>query len=129
MLPGGSIPGGAGKWQHQDLAGNVSEWVLDVWNPNWYMTYATSGSCDDCANLTDGTLRVARSGGTFASSTTQAFIDSYARGAFRDSGAPPDSRSFAEGVRCARTPLGLRAAPSGRQPRREMLASRGAFVA
>jgi formylglycine-generating enzyme required for sulfatase activity len=31
--PVGSTPSGANRWGHQDLAGNVSEWTLDVWSP------------------------------------------------------------------------------------------------
>ena len=55
--PVGSRPAGAGRWGQADLAGNVSEWLLD-----WYRSpYATS-SCADCQDLTTATARVVRGG-------------------------------------------------------------------
>jgi formylglycine-generating enzyme required for sulfatase activity len=41
----GSTPLGAGRWGHQDLAGSVAEWTLDVYAPY------TSAPCDNCANV------------------------------------------------------------------------------
>jgi formylglycine-generating enzyme required for sulfatase activity len=87
----GTKPLGAGRWGHADLAGNVWEWVLDVYhNP-----YATS-SCADCADLSSGSDRVTR-GGAFSgtASTLRASTRSF---------APPSSRFYTQGIRCARTP-------------------------
>ncbi|HEY2406444.1 MAG TPA: SUMF1/EgtB/PvdO family nonheme iron enzyme [Polyangiaceae bacterium] len=32
----GSVPTGAGRWTHQDLAGGVYEWMLDEYDAAWY---------------------------------------------------------------------------------------------
>ena len=83
---------GLGKWGHVDLAGNVSEWVLD-WDRN--ATYA--GPCFDCAYLTPGSWRVRR-GGAFWSATAT-LLPSYSA-----STSIPMLRSAEIGIRCARTP-------------------------
>jgi formylglycine-generating enzyme required for sulfatase activity len=41
----GSVPAGAGRWGHLDLAGSVWEWVFDV-----YGSYDAT-TCDNCANM------------------------------------------------------------------------------
>ena len=93
---GTASPAGDGKWGHADLAGNVLEWTLDVYN----LSYAVP--CVDCAYLppdaADGgvTLRVQR-GGAFVS-TASKVLASY-RG-FN----PELATSFVAGFRCARTP-------------------------
>ena len=56
----GSYPLGAGRWGHQDLAGSLWEWNLDVFNIKWYETGGKN--CEDCANLADGPTRVRRGG-------------------------------------------------------------------
>lgn len=57
---GSEHPQGDGKWGQRDLAGGMSEWVLDLNNSTWY----SSGGdvCDDCANLNAGEARVVRGG-------------------------------------------------------------------
>jgi formylglycine-generating enzyme required for sulfatase activity len=57
----GMHPLGAGRWGHLDLAGNVAERLLDVYDPAF-----PAGSCQDCADLnsTADDPRVER-GGSF----------------------------------------------------------------
>ncbi len=43
----GSYPDGAGPFGHLDLAGNVWEWCLDVWDPKAYEKRAPSGEALD----------------------------------------------------------------------------------
>ncbi len=56
----GSLPLGKGKWEHQDLAGGMNEWVFDFYDVRWYAL----GTCDNCANVTPSSPRVQR-GGSF----------------------------------------------------------------
>lgn len=48
----GTLPLGAGKWGHFDLAGNVGELVLDVVQDGM-----ASGACNDCATLAPNVLK------------------------------------------------------------------------
>jgi formylglycine-generating enzyme required for sulfatase activity len=52
---GAQSPQGDGKWGQSDLAGNIQQWVLDVYT----VSYASS-TCNDCAYLGTGTARVIR---------------------------------------------------------------------
>src|SRR4029453_8029817 len=61
----GSKPVGAGRWGHADLAGNVAEWVLDVYRNPYQID-----PCIDCAYLNAGSARVARGGSFFGSGVT-----------------------------------------------------------
>ena len=88
---GSESPKGDGKFGQSDLGGNVFEWNLD-----WYVDPYPTSSCDDCANLTAATNRVAR-GGSYLG---QAFS---MRLGFHG-GILPSGRFNATGVRCARTP-------------------------
>jgi formylglycine-generating enzyme required for sulfatase activity len=85
---GSESPTGDARWGHSDLAGNVWEWTLDL-NDAYVVP------CDDCADLTTGTDRVAR-GGSWDHDHT------YLRTSSRGSLGPPTSRSLDVGVRCAR---------------------------
>jgi sulfatase modifying factor 1 len=88
----GSTPKGNGRWGHSDLAGNIQEWVLDR-----YADYTTS-PIDNYANVTPGTDPPKR-GGAFTREADEM------RATYRHIHQPPDYHSYANGVRCARTPL------------------------
>lgn len=47
----GHTPCGMGRWGHQDLGGNLQEWVRDGFDEGWYEKYKKPKSCDNCANL------------------------------------------------------------------------------
>lgn len=87
IAPAGKLIGGAGRWGHTDMAGNLREWTQDF----HAAAYATP--CKDCANLT-GSSRVFR-GGDFRSSASA--ILSSTRG-FQGGAEHND----AIGARCAR---------------------------
>jgi formylglycine-generating enzyme required for sulfatase activity len=89
----GSLPAGAGRWGHKDLAGNMWEWALDWYSDSWYSH--AGNACNNCANLTDGAGRVIRGGG-FSS------YDDPLRAANRSYGNPSDHYNYF-GFRCART--------------------------
>ena len=74
----------------RDLGGNVSEWVLDTWDPDFY---AVSPSISP-VNTGSGASKTVR-GGSFMSPKTKI------RSSYRQSG-PPDGSSAAVGVRCAK---------------------------
>jgi formylglycine-generating enzyme len=85
----GSRPGGANRWGHDDLAGNVNEWVLDAIAP-----YPSEPVTNPASTFFG--FRIARGG---------AYIE-YAynlRAAFRGGLAPNDTAS-SFGFRCARAP-------------------------
>ena len=93
LLAVGTHPSGAGRWGHQDLAGNLQEWTLDLWDNDWY---ATGGAnCVNCANLGDGPDRVQRGGSWDQISPTL-------RSAFRNVSLYPLDRFASDGFRCAR---------------------------
>jgi formylglycine-generating enzyme required for sulfatase activity len=81
---------GIGAFGERDLAGNVSEWTLDSYNPS----YPTP--CRDCAGLSLGTQRVYR-GGSF--DRDKPFLYSSTRVP-----ADPAGRYQDVGFRCARSP-------------------------
>jgi formylglycine-generating enzyme len=88
----GSKPGGDGKWNQADLAGNVYEWNLDGYVDPYPMP------CQNCANLPtlSSTFRVIR-GGSWKSAVTT--LPSFVRAS-----RSPSTRDDDAGVRCARTP-------------------------
>lgn len=86
----GTLPRGAGRYTHLDLAGNVLEWAFD-----WFSMDGYSGlPCDSCVAYAGGTQRVIR-GGSFAHTETRL------RSAARDD-LEPSQRSSYVGFRCAR---------------------------
>jgi len=88
-LVGSESPKGDSKWGQSDLGGNLLEWTLD-----WYAPQYPTTTCDDCANLTAASARVIR-GGSF-------FLDAVdLRGAFRYD-RNPSYRDGLTGARCAR---------------------------
>jgi formylglycine-generating enzyme required for sulfatase activity len=88
----GSLPLGAGSWGHKDLAGNLWEWILDLYDADFYKK---SKNCAICVNLSTGSDRVVR-GGDFLSDV------SCLRAAYRTSGRPA-GRERMTGFRCARS--------------------------
>jgi sulfatase modifying factor 1 len=97
LAPVGSFPSGVTPEGVYDLAGNVSEWVLDRYAP----TYEAAGARDPRGpGVGASSLRVVRGG-------------SYAHAAFRLRGAArgfaePTERRSSLGFRCARSALGAR---------------------
>lgn len=95
IAPAGAKAGGAGRWGHYDLAGNVGEWVLDfVPDAETYLS-----PCDDCVRIGSGERGVR--GGAFntldeGQGPNPLFVG------FRGS-APPATRSPAIGIRCVRS--------------------------
>jgi formylglycine-generating enzyme len=90
VSPVGSLPQGANRWGHRDLAGNVDEWTLDSWAP-----YPT-GAVKNYADVTPNGERVSR-GGSFAD------IAANLRAAARAESAASTVYPGA-GLRCARSP-------------------------
>jgi formylglycine-generating enzyme required for sulfatase activity len=88
LLGVGSKPDGAARFGQLDLAGSLAEWTLD-----YFAAYPDA--CDHCANIGNGTERVAR-GGDLASEGPNELATTH-RAAF-----DPQTRDFAHGVRCAR---------------------------
>jgi formylglycine-generating enzyme required for sulfatase activity len=85
----GSYPSGRGFWGHEDLAGNVGEWVFDN-----YAQYPSAAASNYVSELPDSTIRVIRGGGWDVGAVD---IASEYR-----AGGPPDQRNKAVGFRCAR---------------------------
>jgi sulfatase modifying factor 1 len=92
----GSLPAGAGRWGHLDLAGSVWEWTLDVYAPY------SDATCDNCADLevTADDGRVFR-GGDYIYDDQGAQSDLRAASRLGFDGKFPDQT---RGFRCARTP-------------------------
>jgi len=85
----GSRPLGIGKYGQLDLAGSMTEWVLDK-----YAGYPKN--CDNCANVASDSNRALRGGNWLGAG-------SFLPAAFRTS-LQPAGRSDVVGFRCARTP-------------------------
>jgi formylglycine-generating enzyme required for sulfatase activity len=96
----GSRPAGNGRWGHADLAGSMAEWTVDFFDAAWYSNAAASGT--DVANVTS----------SMASASSPRVIRDTAfsgpavalRSAYRNGSNPSGSRSYGQGLRCARTP-------------------------
>ena len=92
----GSKPLGNGKWGHADLAGNLSEWVLDRGS----YEIPDIGNCTlDCATLAEYDAKVSRGSNFHSSSLAVDATPGGGRGAGR-----PDVSGAEQGVRCARAP-------------------------
>ncbi len=92
IAPVGTATLGAGLWGQLDLAGNVSQWTLDLYS----VLYAP---CTDCANLTQGSDRVLRG------STYDGVIVGYPTGRFSQDHCSIGLICYTgDGFRCARTP-------------------------
>jgi formylglycine-generating enzyme required for sulfatase activity len=89
ILEVGSKPKGDGRWGQSDLAGNLSEWVLD-----WSAAYASP--CTDCANLSVATERVTRGGNWLSPMRFMRTGVSFT--------TVPANRAQYYGFRCARKP-------------------------
>lgn len=87
---GSRAPTGNGKWAQADLAGNVMEWVLDM-----YASPYVSSSCNNCANFS-GSSRVLRGGSWLNSNTSD--LSTWKR-----IGVFPFDRYDNVGARCARS--------------------------
>jgi sulfatase modifying factor 1 len=93
FLDVGSEPLGNAWWGHADLAGSMSEWVLDWHSDGWYAT--AQAGCSDCACLTGSLFRVVRGGSWSAVAYDLRAAD---RGGYY-----PDSRAARVGFRCVRS--------------------------
>lgn len=91
----GSYPAGAGRFGQRDLAGGLSEWVLDGYANDWY---AIGGNpCHDCAFYDVSSWYRLQRGGNFASMPISLRV------ADRRGGSPGNRQSTI-GFRCARDP-------------------------
>ncbi len=87
---GSYAPNGYGLF---DMAGNVSEWCWDWYDPNYYTSQ--SGVSSDPQGPLSGTNRVLRGGAYFQSAA-------YARCAFRGNSSPSQADFTGVGFRCVR---------------------------
>ena len=86
----GAHPLGAGRWGHNDMGGNVAEWVWDGFEP----CYSTPTACDDCGTTLGIDPKILQ-GGDFSDEPSSVAVD--ARGG--DAGLAIRARY---GFRCAR---------------------------
>jgi formylglycine-generating enzyme len=104
LLPVGSKPAGDGRWGHGDLAGGMAEWIVDVYDGDWYQRPASSGA--DVCNLGPydaSANRVVRSWGGFTAGRHAGHASVELRAAARMSGHPLQRRTDI-GLRCVRDP-------------------------
>lgn len=90
----GSHAAGQARWGHQDMAGNVYEWVLDSVDGSFYSNPAATGT--NVVNWIPNSDHGVRSG-------YYSYSGEWVRSVFRD-GAPADIRLGIFGLRCARDP-------------------------
>ncbi len=91
----GSFSAGQGRWGHDDLSGNMSEWMLDWFADDWYGP-GPGNPCNNCANLSTASGRVRRGGGFYND-------DGGMRSADRHDLPIATDRREDLGFRCART--------------------------
>jgi formylglycine-generating enzyme required for sulfatase activity len=90
ILEVGSAPLGKSRWEQYDLAGSVWEWALDMYDAEFYSEVET---CEDCANLQNGEVRIVRGG-------SWNYFDYNLRSVYRK--YIPDYHFYSMGIRCAR---------------------------
>jgi formylglycine-generating enzyme required for sulfatase activity len=90
ILDVGSAPLGKARWGQYDLAGSVWEWALDLYDADFYSQIET---CQDCANLQNGDIRIVRGG-------SWNYFDFNLRSVYRK--YIPDYHFYSMGIRCAR---------------------------
>jgi sulfatase modifying factor 1 len=95
IAPVGSVPLGAARWGHLDMAGELWEWTLDSY-PGAALPAGYSDLCTDCVYSTSVADRLVR-GGQFANP------ESSLETTYRDNGAA-GGRFPGVGIRCARPP-------------------------
>jgi formylglycine-generating enzyme required for sulfatase activity len=101
FAPLGGRAAGRGRWGHYDLAGNLAEWTLDLYDAGWYAPGGGGSPCADCAKLGDvGDAHVVR-GGSWADGP--AALSAWARAPGPPLGDPlrPVKGTERVGVRCA----------------------------
>jgi len=95
LLPVGSrSPKGDGKYGQADIGGNLFEWLLDFYDPNFNIV-----PCYDCVNLTPNAMAYQRRGGGGGFNANPSTLTPQLRIA-----VPPDQVFRNAGVRCARLP-------------------------
>jgi formylglycine-generating enzyme required for sulfatase activity len=95
IAPVGSIPAGnQSTWGQSDLAGNLSEWLLD-----WYSNQYAITPCANCASTAPTTSTRSIRGGAFYDPAND-LVTSYRNG------LAPSDRGANLGFRCARPPSG-----------------------
>jgi len=91
LAPVGSTSTGYARYGQADLAGNVQEWVQDVYN----LSYPTP--CDNCVSLTGYSVGYRSLRGGAFDEAASTLISSY-----RDAQLPEQRSEFEAGGRCAR---------------------------
>jgi formylglycine-generating enzyme required for sulfatase activity len=87
---------GRARWGHDDMGGNIAEWVLDAFDANAYAPLADGCTPETCTPLEETGYRAVR-GGSFVSPTT-----AHTRPAARWQLDDPLAPSPFAGFRCAR---------------------------
>lgn len=90
----GASVAGRGRWGHDDLAGNMWEWVYDAYAPTWYSV--GGARCVDCANSADTEERSGFRGGAWTNGSSDRL-----RAAIRNSFRRRNTNNNL-GFRCAR---------------------------
>lgn len=93
QIVGSKSPLGDGKWGQTDLAGNVHEWVLDLFKSTYNET-----TCTDCAfTYAPGEYFRMMRGASFANDDVELIVS-------KRFNSMPGRRAESMGIRCARKP-------------------------